>query len=59
MPVDPRLLELLHCPECRVRVLPTPDGNGLRCDRCRRVFPIRDEIPIMLLEEARREGEAD
>ena len=53
------MLALLHCPECRVKVVPTPDGNGLRCDRCRRVFPIRDEIPIMLLEEAQREGEAD
>ena len=52
MPVDPQLLEMLHCPPCQVRVVPVDDGRGLRCSQCGRVYPIRDDIPIMLVEEA-------
>jgi uncharacterized protein YbaR (Trm112 family) len=35
----------------------TGDGNGLKCSRCHRVYPIRDDIPVMLIEEARIENE--
>lgn len=57
MPIDPRLLDMLACPVCKVKVSLTADGAGLRCERCRRIFPIRDDIPIMLVEEARQEEE--
>lgn len=50
MPIDPRLLDLLACPVCHVAVAET-DG-GLRCGGCGRVYPIRDGIPVMLVEEA-------
>lgn len=49
--VDPALLELLVCPACRAAVEPV-EGPGLRCGDCGRVYPIRDGIPVMLVEEA-------
>jgi uncharacterized protein YbaR (Trm112 family) len=57
MPIDPRLLEILACPVCKVKVVATPTGDGLKCDRCLRTYPIREGIPIMLVEEARQEGD--
>jgi uncharacterized protein YbaR (Trm112 family) len=47
------LYDLLVCPRCKVRVIVTPDGLGLRCDNCHRIYPILDGIPVMLAEEAR------
>jgi uncharacterized protein YbaR (Trm112 family) len=46
------LLNMLACPECKTPVTLTSDGSGLKCGTCRRVYPIRDEIPVMLVEEA-------
>jgi len=44
--------DILVCPVCRTKVSSTPDGQGLRCDNCGRVYPIRDGFPVMLPEEA-------
>lgn len=52
MPVDPALLEILVCPACKTPVVPVHDGAGLKCGTCRRVFPVRDDIPVMLVDEA-------
>jgi len=52
MPIPPELLKILVCPDDRAPVRLTPGGEGLRCDQCRRVYPIRDGIPVMLVEEA-------
>jgi uncharacterized protein YbaR (Trm112 family) len=52
LPIDPKLLEILACPACRTEVTPTPDGAGLRCASCGRRYPIVDDIPVMLVEEA-------
>ena len=54
MPVDPRLLEILVCPGCHgdLRSHDSETGEGLECTRCGRVFPIRDGIPVLLIEEA-------
>lgn len=57
MAVSKELLDILVCPECRTPVKLTPDGQGLKCATCRRVYPIKDDIPVMLLEEARVEPE--
>jgi uncharacterized protein YbaR (Trm112 family) len=51
--VDPRLLELLVCPACRSALAPLGDESGLRCGGCRRVYPVRDGILVMLLDQAR------
>jgi uncharacterized protein YbaR (Trm112 family) len=52
MAIDPQLLEILACPVCKVSVTLTREGNGLRCGQCLRIYPIQDDIPIMLVEEA-------
>ncbi|MCL6565774.1 MAG: Trm112 family protein [Acidobacteriia bacterium] len=57
MAVSKELLEILVCPECRTPVKLTPDGQGLKCASCRRVYPIRDDIPVMLKDEAKIEAE--
>lgn len=45
-------LDILVCPVCKTRVELLADESGLKCVSCRRVYPIRDEIPVMLPEEA-------
>jgi len=45
-------LDILVCPVCKTRVELLADESGLRCISCWRVYPIRDEIPVMLPEEA-------
>jgi len=52
MAVDAELLEILVCPECKTPVRLVNDGAGLKCDTCRRIYPIKDDIPIMLVDEA-------
>ncbi len=53
MPVSKELLEILVCPVCKTPVKMTPDQQGLKCSTCRRVYPVRDDIPVMLVDEAR------
>ena len=57
MGVNPELLEILVCPLCKTPVKLTPDEKGLKCATCRRVYPVKDNIPVMLVDEARIEPE--
>jgi uncharacterized protein len=57
MAISKELLEILACPLCKEEVRLTPDGSGLKCVQCRRVYPIKDDIPVMLIDEARIEPE--
>ncbi len=52
MAVDPALLEILVCPVCKAPVAVVKEGAGLKCPTCKRVYPIKDDIPIMLVDEA-------
>jgi uncharacterized protein YbaR (Trm112 family) len=52
MAVDPALLEILVCPACKTAIRLVKNGTALRCDTCRRVYPIKDDIPVMLIDEA-------
>jgi uncharacterized protein YbaR (Trm112 family) len=56
MSISPDLLEILVCPACKAKVEVKPDESGLKCVACLRVYPIRDEIPVMLIDEATIEG---
>jgi uncharacterized protein len=47
------LLDLLVCPECKKPVRLAADSSGLKCEECRRVYPIEDDIPIMLVDVAK------
>ncbi len=53
MAISSDLLEILICPACRAKVELRADNSGLRCVSCHRLYPIRDEIPVMLIDEAR------
>jgi uncharacterized protein len=57
MPISKELLEILVCPICKTPVELLADESGLRCPQCRLVYPIRDEIPVMLVDEAQKEEE--
>jgi uncharacterized protein len=50
------LLDMLACPVCIAPVKLTADNSGLKCEKCQRVYPVRDDIPVLLVEEARMEG---
>ena len=54
MAISSELLEILVCPKCKSKVELKGDGNALRCinAECRLVYPIREDIPVMLVEEA-------
>jgi len=52
MAVSKELLEILVCPVCKSKVLLKEDGSGLKCVECKRVYPVRDDIPIMLRDQA-------
>jgi len=47
------LLAILACPVCKKPVRPLPDNSGFKCEACKRVYPIRDEILVMMAEEAK------
>ncbi|MGI8670786.1 MAG: Trm112 family protein [Aridibacter sp.] len=57
MAISPELLEILRCPKCKSEVKITDDKSGLKCtnSECKLVYPIRDEIPVMLVDEATKE----
>ena len=50
--VSRELLEMLRCPACDDRPKVELRGDRLVCDRCRRAYPIRDGIPVMLVDQA-------
>jgi hypothetical protein len=54
MSLSPALLEILRCPKCKEKVKMKPDESGLTCQnaKCRLVYPIKDGIPVMLIDEA-------
>lgn len=55
MGLDQRLLDILACPDKHHAPLTYDDqAQTLTCTECGRIFEIRDDIPVMLLDEARR-----
>jgi uncharacterized protein YbaR (Trm112 family) len=52
MSIPQELLDILVCPVCKTPVKLLQDESGLKCSTCRRVYPVRDDIPVMLPEEA-------
>ncbi len=53
MVISKDLLEILACPKCKGELRLNESGDGLICDKCRLMYEIRDDIPIMLIEEAK------
>lgn len=57
MAISQDLLDILVCPLCKAPLTLTADSQGLKCAQCRRVYPIKEDIPIMLPDEAKIEAE--
>ena len=54
MGIRKELLEILACPKCKGELRLTDAGDGLICDRCCLLYEIREDIPIMLIDEAKK-----
>jgi uncharacterized protein YbaR (Trm112 family) len=52
--VSQELLEVLACPRCKQKIQLSEDGTTLDCQACRLRYPIVDDIPVMLIDEATR-----
>ena len=48
--IDRELLDILACPLCKAGV--RLEGNRIVCSKCERRYPVKDDIPIMLIDEA-------
>ena len=58
MAINSELLEILACPKCKGDIYLNSAENGLICDNCKLVYEIRDDIPIMLIDEAKPLGDS-
>lgn len=54
MNLDQRLLEIVVCPECHASLRPDEAAEELVCTGCGLAYPVRDDIPVLLVDEARR-----
>ncbi len=52
MSINKELLDILACPKCKSDIMLVGNEEGLKCDKCSVVYPIKDEIPVMLIDEA-------
>ena len=53
MAISPELLDILACPKCKGDIRLNDAEDGLICDQCKLMYEIRDDIPIMLIDEAK------
>jgi uncharacterized protein YbaR (Trm112 family) len=52
MTIKKELLEILACPKCKGDIYLNENKDGLICEKCRLLYAIKDDIPIMLIDEA-------
>jgi uncharacterized protein len=52
VPIKKELLDILCCPQCKGDIRLNKSGDGLICDKCKLVYRIQDDIPVMLIDEA-------
>lgn len=53
MVLSKELLAILACPKCKGNIYLDETGKGLICDKCKLLYEIKDDIPIMLIDEAK------
>ena len=46
------LLDILVCPACKKPLTLKPNGEALKCAACTRAYPIKDDIPVLLIDQA-------
>jgi uncharacterized protein len=54
MTISEELLDILACPKCKGDIQLNEAGDGLICERCKLLYEIKDDIPIMLIDEAKK-----
>lgn len=54
MALSKELLDILACPKCKGDIRMDDALNGLVCDSCRLLYEIKDDIPVMLIDEAKK-----
>jgi uncharacterized protein YbaR (Trm112 family) len=52
MSLDPTLLDIIACPKCKGRLEAKPDGTALVCRACRLSYPVVDDIPDLITDDA-------
>ena len=52
MAIKKELLDILCCPKCKGDIRLNSAEDGLICDACKLLYPIKDDIPVMLIDEA-------
>ena len=54
--IDPALLAIIVCPDCRgeLALTASESGSELICQTCGLAYPVRDDIPVLLVDEARK-----
>lgn len=59
MPITADFIETFNvvCPACKGKVVLKADASGIKCTECRRVYPVRNDIPALIVEEATIEDE--
>ena len=53
MAISKELLDILACPKCKGDIYLNETGDGLICDTCKLLYEIKDDIPIMLIDQAK------
>lgn len=54
MPLSEVTLSFIVCPQCRGGLIYLQDQSQLICNACRLIYPVRDDIPVLLVEEAQK-----
>lgn len=54
MTLNKQLLEILVCPQCHGKVHLDEKRGGVICDQCKLLYEVKDDIPVMLVEEAKK-----
>lgn len=57
--INKDLLDILACPKCKGPIELTAEENGLVCGQCRLLYEIIDDIPVMLIDKAKKLDEKD
>lgn len=54
MAIDKELLEIICCPQCKGDIRLTENEDGFICETCKLKYPIKDDIPVMLVDQAEK-----
>jgi uncharacterized protein YbaR (Trm112 family) len=54
MAISKELLDILACPKCKGDIHLNEASDGLICDNCKLKYPVKDDIPVMLVDEAEK-----